>query len=129
MPTLLRWEYTGREDDSPAAAERGEQRAFAGDAVNDDVHGEGVLDRLEGAVIFIRFPDGEVKQRTCAYVRAKVNRPVREMPARIGRCGTGMNTCIPTRGVLFLCCHVQYMVYFKPIEPKMSSGGGHAAEI
>ena len=35
---------------------------------------------------------------------------------------------IPTRGVLFLCCHVQHMACFMLIEPKMSSGGRHAAE-
>ena len=35
---------------------------------------------------------------------------------------------IPTRGVLFLCCHVQHVACFMLIEPKMSSGGRRAAE-
>ena len=38
------------------------------------------------------------------------------------------NVCIPTRGVLFLCFHDQYMVCSVLIEPKMSSGGHRAAE-
>ena len=38
------------------------------------------------------------------------------------------NVCIPTRRVLFLCFHDQYMVYSVLIEPKMSSGGHRAAE-
>ena len=35
---------------------------------------------------------------------------------------------IPTRGVLFLCCHVQHVACSMLIEPKMSSGGRRAAE-
>ena len=38
------------------------------------------------------------------------------------------NVCIPTRGVLSLCFHDQYMVCSVLIEPKMSSGGHRAAE-
>ena len=38
------------------------------------------------------------------------------------------NVCIPTRRVLFLCFHDQYMVCSVLIEPKMSSGGHRAAE-
>ena len=38
------------------------------------------------------------------------------------------NVCIPTRRVLFLFFHDQYMVCSVLIEPKMSSGGHRAAE-
>ena len=35
---------------------------------------------------------------------------------------------IPTRGVLFLCCHVQHVACSMLIEPKMSSGGRRSVE-
>ena len=48
MPTLLKWTYDGGAPDSAEAARRGEQRAFSGDKVEDDVFGTGVLTALSG---------------------------------------------------------------------------------
>ena len=50
MPTLLKWTYDGGAPDSAEAARRGEQRAFSGDKVEDDVFGTGVLTVLSGII-------------------------------------------------------------------------------
>ena len=67
MPTLLKWTYEGGAPDSAEAARRGEQRAFSGDKVEDDVFGTGVLDAISGSSAFINFGTAEatdIKQRT-----------------------------------------------------------------
>ena len=46
-PSLLVWIYTGGEDGSPEAARRGEQLAYAGDDVMDDVLGKGIINSVD----------------------------------------------------------------------------------
>jgi len=55
MPMLLTWEYGGGVDGSAEAARRGTQRAYSGDTVIDDVHGQGMIDRLDGTILIIQF--------------------------------------------------------------------------
>ena len=88
MPTLLKWTYEGGAPDSAEAARRGEQRAFSGDKVEDDVFGTGVLDAISGSSAFINFGTAEatdIKQRTAEHVYVLVQRPERAAPKPTGR--------------------------------------------
>lgn len=77
MPTLLVWTYTGGEDGSEDAERRGEQRAYPGDTIVDDVFGKGEIVRLDGTEIVATFDDGDAEgeqTRSQGHVYALANR-------------------------------------------------------
>ena len=64
-PSLLVWIYTGGEDGSPEAARRGEQLAYAGDDVMDDVLGKGIINSVDRGDVVVEFGmDGSKEQRS-----------------------------------------------------------------
>ena len=54
-PTLLSWIYSGGKDGSPEADRRGEQLAYAGDDVMDDVLGRGVIITVDRGDVVVEF--------------------------------------------------------------------------
>ena len=102
MPTLLKWVYDGGAGGSEEAKRRGEQRAYAGDVVVDDVLGKGLLNRLDGGIVEIEFGMGEAKEmktRTCGHVYVLEPRPAREMLAPTGRKGAGTSSIAGMLGI------------------------------
>ena len=101
MPTIYAWEYDGGEDGSEEAKHRGAQRAFAGDAVIDDMFGYAIIETVSAGYVHLKLDKGggvfELKERTAGHVRTVKNLPEREANKPTGRRGTGIAAIFGTK--------------------------------
>lgn len=81
---MLRWHFVGGADGSQLAERRGEQRALAGDAVDDEILGRGNVLGFGDSTSFLRIEyieEGEkvVRERTCGHIYVLTQREERTM--------------------------------------------------
>jgi hypothetical protein len=98
MPTLLKWEFTGGDDGSELAKHRGEQRAYAGDKVEDEMMGQAMLDAIDRTYAFLNFGTSEapdVNRRRLCHVRVLQQREKLAAEKPTGRSAAGAAT-LPT---------------------------------
>ena len=79
MPTLYKWEYHGSKQPT------GTQCAYTGDEVSHDIHGQGILNNLEGGDIYMMVGTAEARtmlRSSAGHVAAVTNKASVRPPTR-----------------------------------------------